>query len=76
VSVDDLVVVPLTDDVAYTLGNEHGQATLGDETLTIDWRATNIYRREAEGWKIVHHHTDVSPALVETLGRLEGQQGQ
>ena len=76
VSVDDLVVVPLTDDVAYTLGTEQGQATLGDETLTIDWRATNIYRREAEGWKMVHHHTDVSPALVETLGRLEGQQGQ
>ena len=74
-SVDDLVVVPLTDDVAYTLGTEHGQAKLGDETLRIDWRVTNIYRREAEGWKIVHHHTDVSPALVETIGRLQGQQG-
>jgi ketosteroid isomerase-like protein len=75
VSVDDLVVVSLTDDVAYTLGTEHGQAKLGDETLRIDWRVTNIYRREAEGWKIVHHHTDVSPALVETIGRLGGQQG-
>ena len=76
ISLDDLVVVPISDDVAYTLGTEHGQMKVGGEPVRIDWRATNIYRREAEGWKMVHHHTDVSPALVETLGRLEGQQGQ
>ena len=68
VSLEDLVVVPLSDDVAYTLGTEHGQATLGEESVSIDWRVTNIYRREGGGWKMVHHHTDVSPALVEALG--------
>jgi hypothetical protein len=73
---EDLVVVPTAGDVAYTLSTEHGQAKLADESIRIDWRATNIYRREAGGWKILHHHTDVSPALVETLGRLEGRQGQ
>jgi hypothetical protein len=26
---------------------------------------TNIYRCEAGGWKIVHHHTDISPAMLE-----------
>ena len=67
VSLEDLVVVPLSEDVAYTLGTEHGQATLGDETVSIDWRATNIYRREAGEWKMVLHHTDVSPELVEVL---------
>ena len=69
VSIEDLVVVPLTADVAYTLGTEHGQAKLGDETVGIDWRATNIYRREEGEWKVVHHHTDVSPTLVEALER-------
>jgi ketosteroid isomerase-like protein len=69
VSLDGLVVVPLSDDVAYTLGTEHGQAKLGDETIAIDWRVTNIYRREEGEWKMVHHHTDVSPALVEALER-------
>jgi uncharacterized protein DUF4440 len=49
VTLDDLAVVPLTDDVAYTLGTEHGQAMLGNETVSIDWRATNIYRREGGG---------------------------
>jgi ketosteroid isomerase-like protein len=67
VSIEELVVVPLSDDVAYTLGTEQGQATLGEETVSIDWRATNIYRREEGEWKMVLHHTDVSPALVEVL---------
>ncbi len=61
VSLDDLVVVPLSDDVGYTLGTEHGQVKVGDETLGIDHRVTNIYRREEGEWKMVHHHTDFSP---------------
>src|SRR5919112_4460701 len=52
VSIEDLVVVPLSDDVAYTLGHEQGQATLADETVSIDWRGTNIYRRGEGGWEI------------------------
>jgi ketosteroid isomerase-like protein len=67
VSIEELVVVPLSDEVAYTLGTVKGQAKLGDETVSIDWRVTNIYRREAGEWKMVHHHTDVSHALVEVL---------
>ena len=67
VSLEDLVVVPLSEDVAYTLGTEHGQATLGEESVSIDWRVTNIYRREEGEWKMVLHHTDVSPELVEVL---------
>ena len=69
VSLEELVVVPLSEDVAYTLGTEQGQATLGEETVSIDWRATSIYRREEGEWKMGHHHTDVSPELVEALER-------
>jgi ketosteroid isomerase-like protein len=69
VPLEDMVVVPLSDDVAYTLGTEHGQAKLGDQTVGIDWRVTNIFRREEGEWKVVHHHTDVSEALVEALER-------
>jgi ketosteroid isomerase-like protein len=68
-SLDGLMVVPLSADVAYTLDNEHGQAKLGEETVGIDWRVTNIYRREEGEWKVVHHHTDVSPTLVQALER-------
>jgi ketosteroid isomerase-like protein len=66
VSVDDLVVVPIADDVAYTLGTEHGQMKFGGEPILIDGRVTAIYRREGGGWKMVHHHTDVSPTMVQT----------
>ena len=69
VSLEDLVVVPLADDVAYTVGTEHGQAKVGGDTVGVDWRVTNIYRREGGEWKIVHHHTDVSPEVVEALDR-------
>ena len=66
--VDEEVVVPMGDDAAYTVGTERGQAKIGDELVRVDWRVTNIYRREGGGWKMVHHHTDVSPAMVEALG--------
>ncbi len=69
VALDDSVVVPIADDAAYALGTEHGQAKLGGESVRIDWRVTNIYRREGGEWKVVHHHTDVSPAVVDALGR-------
>jgi ketosteroid isomerase-like protein len=68
VTLDDLVVVPISGDAAYTLGTEHGQAKVGDASIGIDWRVTNIYRREADGWKIVHHHTDFSKEVAQALG--------
>jgi ketosteroid isomerase-like protein len=58
-------------DMAYEVGIEQGQATLAGEQITIEQRVTNIYRREAGGWKIVHHHTDLSPAMLDLLGRLQ-----
>ncbi len=68
VALDEMAVVPISEDAAYTLGTEHGQASIGDTTVGIDWRVTNIYRRESDGWKIVHHHTDFSKEVAEALG--------
>ena len=72
-TVEDLVVVPLTEDVAYTIGTERFEGEVGGEQVHGEWRATNIYRREDGGWKIVHHHTDASPELQELLRRLQSQ---
>jgi ketosteroid isomerase-like protein len=68
VTLDEMVVVPISEDAAYTLGTEHGQARIGEQTVGIDWRVTNIYRLEADGWKIVHHHTDFSKEVAQALG--------
>ncbi len=57
-------------EMAYEIGTEVGKAKFGQQPVTIDQRVTNIYRQEAGTWKIVHHHTDVSPAMQEVLSRL------
>ena len=51
-------------DAAYEVGVEHVEAKLGGQKVAIEIRVTNIYQREAGAWKITHHHTDMSPALV------------
>jgi ketosteroid isomerase-like protein len=64
-------LIQVAGDMAYEVGTEQGQATLGGEQLSIKHRVTNIYRREAGGWRIVHHHSDVSPEMVAVLGRVQ-----
>ncbi|MFQ5757305.1 MAG: YybH family protein, partial [Acidiferrobacterales bacterium] len=66
-------IIQVAGDVAYELGVEHGQAKLARQQVTIEHRVTNIYRREAGGWKIVHHHTDISPAMLDVLSRLKAE---
>jgi ketosteroid isomerase-like protein len=57
--------------MAYGLGVEHPQLTLGGQPVTGDIRVTNIYRRESGAWKIVHHHTDTAQSMIDVLSRLE-----
>jgi ketosteroid isomerase-like protein len=66
-------IIQATGDLAYELGVERGQATLAGQQVTLDQRVTNIYRRETGVWKIVHHHTDVSPAMLDVLKRLQAK---
>lgn len=64
-------LIQVVGDMAYEVGIEHGQAKLGGQQISIEQRVTNIYRRERGGWKIVHHHTDISHAMVDALSRLQ-----
>jgi ketosteroid isomerase-like protein len=61
-------------DLAYEVGWEEGEATLAGERVPIKHRVTNIYRREGGDWKMVHHHTDSSPAMNDLLQRLQSRQ--
>ncbi len=58
-------------DVAYEVGIERGQLKLAGERVAIEHRVTNIYRREAGAWKMIHHHTDTSQAMLDVISRLE-----
>ena len=60
-------------EVAYELATERTQALFAGEEIRFDQRVTNIYRRERGQWKIVHHHTDLNPEMVDLLNRLQGR---
>jgi ketosteroid isomerase-like protein len=49
-----------TADLAYEVGIERNRAKLGDaaEKVPITLRVTTVFRREDDGWKIVHRHAD------------------
>lgn len=66
-------LIQVSGDMAYEVGSEQGKFKLAGEEVTVDLRVTNVYRREAGGWKIVHHHTDVSPAMLDVLNRLQSK---
>ena len=49
-----------TPDLAYELQIERCRVKVGgaDEATPTSLRATNVFRREDDGWRIVHRHAD------------------
>lgn len=74
VTVHDLLV-RVGSDLAYTIGTERGEATLAGQQVQFEHRVTNIYRREAGSWKMVHHHVDLSSEMQDILSRLQPPSG-
>ncbi len=66
-------LIQVSGDMAYEVGTETGTLTLGGLKASIAHRVTNIYRREGGHWKLVHHHTDTSPAMMDVLVRLQNK---
>lgn len=66
-------LIQVSGDIAYEVGFEQGHFTLAGDPVAIDHRVTNIYRRENGAWKIVHHHSDTSPAMLDILSRLQAR---
>jgi ketosteroid isomerase-like protein len=66
-------MIEISGDMAYEHGYERGSMTMAGEKVAIDHRVTNVYRKEGGSWKIVHHHTDLSVAMLDLLGRLKAK---
>jgi len=49
-------------DIGWTFLGGTVVTTHGDETLSIEVYITNIYVRETDGWKIIHHHSTPGPS--------------
>jgi len=63
-------IIRVAGDVVFETGVEHGQVKLAEQQVTIEHRATNIYQREGGAWKMIHHHTDTSPAMLDVISGL------
>ena len=63
-------VIQVSGDMAYEVGDEIGSITMGGHMVPIEHRVTNVYRRKDGAWRMVHHHTDVSPAMLDVLAKL------
>nr|WP_270108532.1 nuclear transport factor 2 family protein [Glycomyces luteolus]MDA1358727.1 nuclear transport factor 2 family protein [Glycomyces luteolus] len=57
----EIVAADVIGDMAYTVGFEHTQTTLDGTDRTYTLRVTQVYRREAGEWKVVHRHGDTPP---------------
>jgi ketosteroid isomerase-like protein len=60
-------------NMAYEVGIEKGQATFAGQKVAIEHRVTNVYRKENGNWKMVHHHTDVSPDMLKIVRNLSAK---
>jgi len=57
----DPLTVMRSGDMGFTFLGGTIVSTHGDETLSVEVYVTNIFRLEASGWKLVHHHTTPAP---------------
>lgn len=58
-------------DVAYELGIESARFKVAGNPVSGELRVTNIYKKEGGSWKVVHHHTDLSPSMIDVLQKLQ-----
>jgi hypothetical protein len=63
-------LIRIEGDIAIEVGMEQGKVKIGGKQISIDHRVTNIYHREGEAWKAVHHHTDFSLNMLDVLQGL------
>jgi ketosteroid isomerase-like protein len=38
--------------------------------MSLEGRATNVYRKEQGEWKIVHHHADLNAEFAEIVANV------
>jgi ketosteroid isomerase-like protein len=63
--------IQLGGDTAIETGVEKGSFSMAGQSIPVEGRVTNVYRRHNGTWKIVHHHADLSAAMVAAVGSLK-----
>ena len=60
-------------DAAFEVGIEKAQFKVAGMEVKAEIRVTNIYQKENGSWKMVHHHTDIAPSMIEALQKLQAK---
>lgn len=63
-------VIQVFGNVACEMGIEVGRFKMAGKQVAIEQRVTNVYQRKRGSWKMIHHHADLSPAMIAVLKRL------
>ena len=65
----------VTPDLAYLVETERYEARVGgrDDVTPFALRVTSIFRREAEGWRLVHRHADPITTTQPAASVLRGK---
>lgn len=66
-------LIRVVGELAYEVGVEDAEFKIAGNKVGGEIRVTNIYQREDGAWKVVHHHTDLVPPMVELLTRLDSE---
>ncbi len=64
-------LIHVVGDAAYEIGTETGGFSLAGNKVKIEQRVTNIYQLKDGQWKIIHHHADTSPLMMDVLSKLQ-----
>jgi SnoaL-like domain len=54
----EIVAMLVVGDLGYTVALEHVEAVATDSVRRMVGRATNVYRREQEEWRMIHRHAE------------------
>lgn len=54
----ELQAYDVVGDMAYTAGLEHTTASIDGRPRSYTLRATQVYRREGDQWRVAHRHAD------------------
>ncbi|MFI2104297.1 nuclear transport factor 2 family protein [Isoptericola sp. NPDC019693] len=57
----ELVAADVSGDLAYTVHREVTSTSVDGRPRDYVLRVTQVYRREDDGWKVVHRHADGGP---------------
>ena len=63
-------VIRVIGNGAYELCTESASMTLAGEPVSLEGRATNVYRKEKGEWKVVHHHADYHDEFAEIVANM------